>query len=505
MIRGFVLIKNPEKAIEFYDLMRSLDVKPTKFTFVFVLKAYSLIPSFQEGKLVHGKLVKFGFCNDVYLRNGLIHMYSKCGDIRSAHLLFDEMPERNVVNWNTMIVACFDCGDIEGGRKLFDEMPERNVESWNAIISGYSKWDFVDVARSLFDMMPEKDLFSWSGMISSYVRSRRAKEALELFEDMMQNSGVKPDSVTMVSVLSACSQIGALEMGRWIHAYVGRNKLKYDVFLGTSLIDMYANCGCINIALEMFNSMPCRNIFSWNAILCGLALNGLGSNALELFERMNLEHVKPNDVTFVGVLCACCHIGSVNEGRRQFNRMVTEFGIAPKIEHFGCMVDILGRAGLIDEAKELVQNMPMDPNIVVLGALLSACRIHGVKDVGEEVLKQLHKLEPGDGGCYVLLSNINAADNRWDEVMKTRKMMRDMGVEKKIPGCSSIEVNSVVHQFLADDKLHPNWREVYEAIDRLSTHLEVEGPELELGRVGFEFSCLNQTGLGLTLNPTQAA
>ncbi|KAF8387832.1 hypothetical protein HHK36_026493 [Tetracentron sinense] len=474
MIRGFVEIRNPEKATEFYSLMRKLGVEPNKFTFVFVLKAYSLKPSYQEGRVVHGKVVKLGMHLDEFLRNGLIHMYSKCGNIGSAHCLFIEVPSNNVVNWNTMVTACFACGDTERGRRLFDEMTDRNVESWNTVISGYSKWGKVDVARSLFDVMPERDLVSWSGMISSYVHSRRATDALDLFKQM-QVSGVRPDSVTMVSILSACSQIGALDMGRWIHTYVGKNNLKYDVFLGTSLVDMYAKCGCIDIALQVFNCMPQRNICSWNAMLCGLAMHGHGAEALAVFKQMESAHVGANDVTFVGVLCACCHIGSVDEGHRQFNRMCNEFNISPKVEHYGCMVDILGRAGLIDEAKKLIKNMSVEPNVVVWGAFLSACKIHGDTNIGEDMVRHLQKLATGDGGCYVLLSNIYAAENRWDEVSKMRKMMRRMGVEKKNPGCSSIEVESVVHEFLVGDKLHPYWREIYEVTNRIHCHLEVEG------------------------------
>ncbi|XP_010263420.1 PREDICTED: pentatricopeptide repeat-containing protein At1g08070, chloroplastic-like [Nelumbo nucifera] len=474
IIRGFMEIKIPEKAIEFYGLMRAQGVEPNKFTFVFVLKAYSLIPSYQEGRTVHGKLLRLGLCSDVFLHNALIHMYSKCGDVKAAYCLFEEVPAYNVVNWNTMINACFSCGDIENARRLFNEMPERNVESWNAFISGYSKCGQISVARSLFDDMPNRDLVSWSTMISSYAQSRRAMEALDLFKEM-QLAGVRPDSVTMVSALSACSQVGALDMGRWIHAYVRKNKLINDVFLGTSLVDMYAKCGCIDIALEVFNGMPHKNVCSWNAILCGLAMHGYGNDVLTLFKQMELANVRPNDITFVGILSACSHVGLVDEGRRQFNRMVKEFSIVPKIEHYGCMIDILGRAGLINEAKYLIKNMPMEPNIIIWGSFLTACRICGDTSACNDVIKHLEEIEPGDGGCYVLLSNIYTSGKQWGEAEKMRKMIRNMGIEKRMPGCSSIEVNSLVHEFLVEDKSHPQWREIYGAIDRLSTNLEAEG------------------------------
>ncbi|XP_057962381.1 pentatricopeptide repeat-containing protein At4g18840-like [Malania oleifera] len=474
LIRGCVLAKNPEKAIEFYGVMRSRGVQLNKFTFLFVLKAYGLRPSYEEGRVVHGKIVKMGFYSDVFIRNALIHMYSKCGDLSNGCKLFDEMPTCNVVNWNTMIMAFFGCGDVENGRRLFDEMPERNVESWNAVIGGYSKLGSVDIARALFDEMPERDLVSWGAMISGYVQNRRAMEALELF-NKMQFDGFSPDGVIITSILSGCAQIGALDMGRWIHAYMNTKKLTNDVILGTSLLDMYAKCGCIDISFQLFHNMPQKNLCSWNAMLSGLAIHGHGSTALELFKEMEAAHIEPNDVTFVAVLSACSHMGSVDEGWKQFDRMDTEFHITPKIEHYGCMVDILGRGGLINEAKELIATMPMEPNIVIWGALLNACKIHGYTNINDDVEDYLQKLALGDGGCYVLLSNIFAGKNQWSEVEKTRKVMRETQTERKIPGCSSIEVNGVVHEFFAEDRVHPDWKEVNEAIERLRTHSEIKG------------------------------
>ncbi|XP_034707147.1 pentatricopeptide repeat-containing protein At1g08070, chloroplastic-like [Vitis riparia] len=476
MIRGFVEAKNPEKALEFYGLMRQRGVELNKFTFLFVLKAYGLRPSYQEGRIVHGKLVKVGFCYDVFTRNALIHMYLKCGSITDAHLLFDEMPNHNVVTWNTMITGCFGCGDTERACRLFGEMPERNVGSWNAVVGGYSKLGHVDIARSLFDLMPERDVVSWGSMISAYVQNGRAAEALELFKEMML-AGVSADSIIITSILSACAQIGALDMGRWIHAYMKRSKLRNDVFLDTALVDMYAKCGCIDTAFGVFNTMPRKNLCSWNAMLSGLAIHGHGFAALELFKQMESTGVGPNDITFVAVLSACSHIGSVEEGWKKFNQMNKEFNITPKVEHYGCMVDILCRQGLINEAKEIIRTMPMEPNVVIWGALLNACKVHGYTNVGEDVVGYIQKLVSEDGGCYVLLSNIFAAKSQWNEVEKTRKMMKQMGVEKKIPGYSSIELDSVVHDFFAEDRLHSKWREVSAVIERLNTHLEVKGYE----------------------------
>ncbi|GAB4855583.1 hypothetical protein Ancab_024206 [Ancistrocladus abbreviatus] len=477
MMRGFSDARNPEKVIQFYGEMRSKGVEPNRFTFLFVLKAYAFKRCHFDGRIVHGKVLKMGVDSDLFICNGLIHVYSKCEDISSALKLFDEMPSKSMVNYNTLVTACFNCGDVENGRGLFDKMPERNVESWNAVIAGYCKLGHVDIAKSLFDMMGQRDLVSWASMLSGYVHSGRTVEALELFKGM-QFIGIRPDGVTLTSVLSACAQIGALDMGKWIHAYVNENNLRNDIHLGTSLVDMYAKCGSIDIAMQLFDAMCEKNICTWNAILLGLSFHGHGHAALELFKQMEYLGLVPNDITFVAVLSACSHVGATDEGQKQFKRMVKEFNIMPKIEHYGCMVDILGRRGLIEEAKELIKIMPMEPNIVIWGSLLNACKIHGYTEIDRDIEVHLHSLASQDGGSHVLLSNIYAAKNDWSSVENLRKMIRAHGFEKKTPGCSSIEVNSVVQEFFSEDRSNSNWIQMNEVIERLRTHLESEGYEL---------------------------
>lgn len=479
MIRGFLKAKNPEKALEFYGLMRLRGVESNKFTFLFVLKAYGLRPNYRGGRIVHGKLVKGGLCSDSFTRNALIHMYLKCGSIDDAHLLFDETPYQNVVTCNTMMMGCFGCGDTERARRMFDEMPERDIGSWNVVVGGYAKLGHVDIARSLFDSMPERDLVSWGSMISAYVQNGRAAEALELFKEMML-AGVTPDNIIITSILSACAQTGSLDMGEWIHAYMKKNKLRHDIFLDTALVDMYGKCGSINTAFEVFNAMPKKNLCSWNAMLSGLAIHGHGFAALELFKQMESSGVEPNDITFVAVLSACSHIGSVEDGWNKFNQMEKIFNVTPKVEHYGCMVDILCRQGLINEAQELIRTMPMEPNVVIWGALINACKVYGYTDIGEDVKEYIQKLVSEDGGCYVLLSNIFAAKNQWSEVEKMRKIMKEMGIEKKIPGYSSIELENVVHEFFAEDRLHSKWSEISAVMERLNTHLEVECYEVNI-------------------------
>ncbi|KAL8166369.1 hypothetical protein V2J09_007868 [Rumex salicifolius] len=328
------------------------------------------------------------------------------------------MPVNSLVNWNTLLSACFNSGDIGNGRKLFDEMPERNTESRNVVISGYCKLGYLDTARSLFNSMAdsERDLVSWATMIGGYVQSKQPHEALKLFK-AMQFSGLMPDNVTITCALSACAQVGALDIGKWIHSYVNRNKLRNDVHLDTALLDMYAKCGSIDIATKLFGEIHNKNLCTWNAMLSGLAIHGYGVQALELFrqlEDISSNSILPNDVTFVAVLAACSHIGATSEAKILFDRMQKEFKIVPKIEHYGCMVDILGRGGLINEAKELIRSMPMKPNAIIWSSLLNACRIHGYMDTDEDISVALTHLGSGDEGIDVLLSNIFAARSDWD-------------------------------------------------------------------------------------------
>ncbi|CAA6654272.1 unnamed protein product [Spirodela intermedia] len=450
MIRGFINTKDHVEALRFYDQMTNLGVHPYKFTFVSILKACTAVRDVRKGCCVHGSVMKVGLQSDVYLRSALVSLYGCCGDAHTASHLFMESLTNNCVVWNSMISVAFANGEIEMARKLFDDIPERDLTTWNAAVNGYSKLGLMDLAKA-------------------------GREALKLLKEMLA-AGIRPDAVTMATMLAACSQVGALDMGKWIHAYVDKSNLGFDVVLGTSLVDMYGKCGSIGLALQVFNRMKHKNISSWNVMLCGLAMHGCGDHALALFKEMESTNIEPTDISFVGVLSACSHIGAVEEGRRQFHRMCSTFKISPKIEHYGCMVDLLSRAGLISEARDLILSMPMEPNMIILGAFLNACKLHGDLSTAELVVRHISRLFPSDVGCYVLLSNIFASRNEWDGVTKMRKMVKGMGAGK-IPGCSSIEVDSVVNEFTVNDWSHPRWRDMFDVIDQMARHLESEGYE----------------------------
>ncbi|CAL0333053.1 unnamed protein product [Lupinus luteus] len=399
-------------ALHFYKTMLCYGVLPNKFTYPFVLKACAGIGGLNLGKSVHGFVVKLGFEDDLHVQNTMIHMYCCC----------------------------------EGE---------------------------VEFARKVFEGSPKSDSVTWSAMIGGYARSGRSAEAVGLFREM-QVVGVCPDEITMVSVLSACTDLGALELGKWLESYVDRMKITKSLELCNALIDMFAKCGDVDKAMKLFRRMSMRTIVSWTSVIDGLAMHGRGLEAVSLFDEMIEEGVAPDDVAFIGVLSACSHSGLVDKGHYYFNSMEKNFGIVPKIEHYGCMVDLLSRAGLVKEALEFVRNMPIEPNQIIWRSIITACHARGELKLGETISKELIKSEPMHESNYVLLSNIYAKLLRWEKKTKVREMM-DMKGMKKIPGSTMIELNNEMYEFVAGDKSHDQYKEIYEMVDEMGREIKRAG------------------------------
>ncbi|XP_059669520.1 pentatricopeptide repeat-containing protein At4g18840 [Cornus florida] len=450
MIRAYANSPNPQHALMVYEQMLNDDhLFPDKYTFTFALKACASLRGVKEGRQVHGHVIKFGIGYDAYIWNTLIHVYANCGCFEIARCLLDGMPESDVISWNAILSAYVEMGLMDFARGLFDEMPERNLESWNFMISGYIGVGLLDEARRIFNEMPMKDVVSWNAMITGYAHESRFDEVLVLFEKM-QSGKVKPDGRTLVNVLSACARVGALSQGEWVHAYVDKSGIDINGFLATALVDMYSKCGCIEKALEVFDSTSMKDISTWNSIIAGLSIHGFGEHALKIFSQMLVNGFSPNEVTFISVLSACSRAGLLNEGREMFDLMVSVHGIEPTIEHYGCMVDLLGRFGLLEEAEELLRTMPHKEAPLVWESLLGACRNHGNLELAARVAKKILDMDPQDSSGYVQLSNIHASMGRWNDVTEVRRKMKAQGVSKD-PGCSMIEVNGVVHEFLAGE------------------------------------------------------
>ncbi|WCJ29711.1 Pentatricopeptide repeat (PPR) superfamily protein [Euphorbia peplus] len=509
IIRGFTNNNFQYEALSFYQHIIIQGLLPDRFTFPSLFKSCRVL---SEGKILHCHSAKLGFTSDMYVQNSLMNMYSNCGCVVSAKTVFDNMVEKSVVSWATMIGAYTQCNQSREALKLFERMESENVtpndvtlvnvltacarardlamtkrvhgyidengfgfhEILNtSLMDVYCKCGCVSLARDLFDRMQRKNLFCWNIMINGHVEESEYEEALLLFREM-QTQGIRGDEVTMVSLLLACIHLGALELGKWLHAYIKKWKIKVDVALGTALVDMYAKCGSIESAMTVFQELPEKDIMTWTALIVGLAMSGNGEMALSYFHEMQREGIKPDAITFVGVLAACSHAGLVDEGISHFTSMSEIYGIQPSIEHYGGMVDMLGRAGRIAEAEELILKMPMAPDRYVLGGLLGACKIHKNLEAAERAAKQLLEVDPDNAGTYVMLSNIYKSMKKWEDSKVIREKMAERGMIKP-PGCSLIEIDGIVHEFVKGDSSHPKSKQIYMMLEDVLSRLKKAG------------------------------
>ncbi|KAK6163733.1 hypothetical protein DH2020_000597 [Rehmannia glutinosa] len=373
--------KNSTSPIEsvklFAELLRASDeLKPNNFTYPFVIKACGRCSLLGVGGSVHSMALKAGFGSDSHVNNTLLTMYGGCGVVEFARRVFDEMCERDVVTWSSMIAAYVDCN--------------------------------LDL------------------------------DALRVFKDMtMVNE--KPNLVTFVSLLSACTNLLNIRLGKSIHSYILINGMEFHVGLGTALLNMYAKSGHLEEAFHIFNSISEKNLQSWTVMISCLADYGHGEEALSLFTRMEEIGLCPDSVSFSAILSACSHKGLLCEGQKLFDKMVNVYNIMPIMEHYGCMVDLFGRAGKIEEAYEIIMSMPMRPNSVVLRSYISACKHHGrVLYLDDRLMELLLKLEPDIGANYVLAATVSSSTGYWNGVDKVRNNMKIKGL-KKVPGYSWVQ------------------------------------------------------------------
>ncbi|XVE78738.1 hypothetical protein DITRI_Ditri14bG0002600 [Diplodiscus trichospermus] len=345
------------------------------------------------------------------------------------------------------------------------------------MIAGYTKVGNPDTARHLLNRMPQTQtdavLICWTAVIAGYAQMDRPDEAIAVFRTM-QLENVEPDEIALLAVLSACAQLGVIQiqLGECIHGFIHKRGFSQMARLKNALIEMYAKSGNICNALQVFENMNHKTVITWTTIISALAFHGLGTQALHMFSQMETAAVKPNDITFIAVLSACTHVGLVDLGRSYFNTMRSRYGVQPKIQHYGCMIDLLGRAGCLGEALELVSRMPFKPNAAIWGSLLAASNIHADADLGELALLHLIKLEPWNSGNYALVSNIYASAGRWDESVMIRKMMKAKGV-RKTRGWSSIHVSNRAHEFIAGDTSHPQFNRIHGILFNMNEQMKI--------------------------------
>lgn len=403
MVRMHTIASLWDDALRFYVyLLKDCGFQPNNFTFSPLLKACAAMQALMLGSAIHGQVVVRGFSSDLHIVSALMSVYAKCGCLDDCLHLFEEMPERDVVSWTSVVSACAHDDPVQ---------------------------------------------------------------SLSLFREM-QLGNVQPNELAAVSVLTACANLGALNVGLWVHAYLIKARLDMNVRVCTSLVDMYSKCGSIRFAEQVFHWTKGKNVHAWTAMISGYAMQGFGKEALGAFSEMKEENVRPDGLTFVGVLCACSHAGMVDVGREHFSTMTAVYGIVPSLEHYGCMVDLLGRQGMLDEAYNLIQGMPVEPNAIIWRSLLGSCKIHKNVELGEKAAKILFEIEPYYDANYLLLSNLYGSTGRWVDVARIRKIMRERGI-KKAPGSSSIEVDGRIHEFVVEDRLHPECDKVYRSLDRM--------------------------------------
>lgn len=513
MISAYASQRLPEEAFflfrNMYNNREEEDVN--EFVLTSVLSGFALPPYIDSGRQIHCLAFKFGWLWNVSVGNAIVTMYAKCGSSAHAFRAFELLSDKNSITWSAMITgyaqggeggralrmfskmhsctmkpseytlvgvlnACSDTEALIEGKQVHGYLLKLGYEShmyiMTALVDMYAKCGNINDAQKGFECLQEFDIVMWTSMIGGYVQNGDNEGAMSLYCKMQMES-MLPNELTMASVLKACSSLAALELGKQLHAQTVKYGFGLEVPIGSALATMYAKCGSLHDGDVVFRRMPARDVVSWNSMISGLSQNGRGAEALELFEEMLLEGTKPDYVTFVNILSACSHIGLVDKGWHYFRMMYKKFGVVPGVDHHACMVDILGRAGQLSEAKEFIQSATIDHGMSLWRILLSACRNYRAYELGAYAGEKLMELGSQESSAYVLLSSIYQAMGRLDDVERVRRMMNIRGVNKE-PGCSWIELKNQVHVFVVGDLLHPLISKIREEIQRLNKLMKDE-------------------------------
>ncbi|GAB4860089.1 Pentatricopeptide repeat-containing protein crr2, chloroplastic [Ancistrocladus abbreviatus] len=495
----------------------SQEENPTQHTYELLVLCCSLQNSLSDALVVHQHLIKSGFDQDPFLATKLINMYSELECSENALKVFDKIRNRTIYIWNAifraltlagrgiealelyrefnitgigsdrftytyLLKACVVCESLasllDKGREIHGHILRHGFEShvhiMTTLLDMYARFGGVWSASHVFDEMPVKNVVSWSAMIACYAKNGRPVEALNLFHEMLQTNDSVPTSVTIVSVLQACAALAVLGQGKLIHGYVLRRGLDLILPVDSALLKMYARCGDLELAQRVFDKMDRRDVISWNSLISSYGIHGFGTKAIQMFDEMITRGITPSPVSFVSVIGACSHSGLVNEGKRLFNSMVKQYGISPSMEHYACMVDLLGRANQLYEAALIIEEMEIDPGPKVWGSLLGSCRIHCNVELAERASGQLFELEPNNAGNYVLLADIYAEAKLWDEVKRVKNLLEVRGLQK-VSGCSWIEVRRKLYSFKSVDELNPQIEQIHALLVKLSKEMKEQG------------------------------
>ncbi|GFP98872.1 pentatricopeptide repeat-containing protein at1g53600 mitochondrial [Phtheirospermum japonicum] len=459
MIDGYMKTGRFEDGFQLFLRMRdegNVGTGPAVLSVIF--ESCGRIGRYKEGCQVHGLVSRLGFGFDVFMSNCIIAMYSRLGCINEARTLFNTMCEKDVVSWNALIHGYVQSGRLEEAHELFEKMDSKDSASWTTLITGFANEGLTEKCIQLFNEMPEHDDVAWTSLISGFVNNGEHEDAISWFIRMIRNE-IKPNPLAYSSLLRASASLAFLSLGLQIHASVFKMDMEHNLSIRNSLVSMYSKCGIINDAYKIFESITKPNIVSFNSMITGFAYNGFGGEAIELFRKLVDEGHEPNEVTFLGVLSACTHVGNVDDGLKYFESMRTLFKVEPSPDHYACMVDLLGRAGQLDEAIKLIKSMPVEPHSGVWGALLGASRTHMNLDLAKVSAQHFLELEPNNAAPYVVLSDIYGfvGKKRDEEQMRLSKRLRGI---KKSPGCSWIIVKDDVKLFFSGDKSNVNFVEI---------------------------------------------
>ncbi|PIA60624.1 hypothetical protein AQUCO_00300258v1 [Aquilegia coerulea] len=512
IISGAVQNGDWYEAMVLFRKMRLEGLRPDSVLVATILPACGRLGAQPHGMALQGCALRSGFDSDLYFSNALMDMYSKCGNTHEARRVFHHIKHKDVVSWSTLIAGhsqnCEYSKSIEvyvemkhsgirtnavtvasilpglanlkllrQGKEMHNYVIKNRFESdvfiGSALIDMYANCGSMREAGCIFEIMSDRDINIWNSMIVGYNLNGDTDSALLIFRRIGE-SILRPNSITILSVLPLCTKMGTLSLGKEIHSYAIRNGLGSVVSVGNSLMDMYCKCGYLEQGVQVFDQMVEKDIVTYNTIIAAHGVHGYGEWSFAFFNQMNNSGIKPDKVTFIALLSACSHAGLVDKGWDLYYSMTTEYGILPDMEHYSCMVDLLGRSGRLDDAWEFIKKMPMEPEVDVLGSLLGACRVHNRVELAELVGRQLFKKNMDDPGYYVLLSNIYASKGKWAEASKVRTIIKQKGLTK-IPGNSWIQVGHCVHMFRVKDRTHKDNKEIEEILECLLLGMQDEG------------------------------
>ncbi|EXB99118.1 hypothetical protein L484_007026 [Morus notabilis] len=518
MIIAYSREECPREVMKLHRQMISEGIRPDSSSFSVALKACASLLDLRAGEEIWFKAIEHGYEYDAFVGSSVLNLYAKCGKIDEARAVFDKLPRRDLVCWTSMITgfvksggpleavdmyrrmqkeeleadgvvmlglmqACASLGELKVGLSIHGCLIRRDhpmdVMLQTSLVDMYSKTGKLEYACCVFDIMSHKNVVSWGALIAGHAQNGLAGNALELLVEM-QNCGFKPNLVSLLSALLACSQLGLLKLGKSIHGYIAKRH-DIDQVSGTAVIDMYSKCGSLSCAQALFDRTKTRDLIFWNAMITSYGIHGQGEEALSLFLKMREAGLKPDHTTFASLLSALSHSGLVEEGQYCFRLMHTEYKIIAEEKHYLCMVDLLARAGKVEEAYELIGSMNILPGLPVWVALLAGCYNHGALLIGEIAVKKILELNPRDLGVYALISNFCSKEGKWNEVAGLKNVMKQMGI-KKTPGYSAVEVNEKFHSFLMEDKSHHQYEAILRFLKKLDHEMRIMAyvPETEL-------------------------